>query len=276
MKSFQQLVNESIWADEHGKVRISYGADKAASTHDVISNYIKFQPYHTGGQATGGYQVYSVYSYKPSEVSTMILKALKGQPSSYKADPKDVQLLVDKAAKFTADELKKLHINILVYPRSSSPFTKDYVHAINKHDSSLQVIDDVILKREAGRGEGEIEKFADSVIYKDHPKYKELTPKSQKQIRDSIIRNVKKNLADGKGAVISLKDALDKKHMMFVRGFMELKSHETIFELMGKNVAIIDDVISSGATFADMARAVEYLEPRSVVGFTMFKSGSSK
>jgi hypoxanthine-guanine phosphoribosyltransferase len=45
-------------------------------------------------------------------------------------------------------------------------------------------------------------------------------------------------------------------------------------DLHDKNVMIVDDVLSSGATFAEMVRIVKKEDIKSVIGLTIFKNTS--
>jgi hypoxanthine phosphoribosyltransferase len=41
--------------------------------------------------------------------------------------------------------------------------------------------------------------------------------------------------------------------------------------VMEKNVLVVDDILSSGTTMAEMIRQLEELEPSKIVGLTLFK-----
>jgi len=62
------------------------------------------------------------------------------------------------------------------------------------------------------------------------------------------------------------------KFRQFVRGFFENINPKIVKACQDKNVAIFDDIITSGVTISEMIRMIGAAGAKKVIGLTIFKS----
>jgi phosphoribosylpyrophosphate synthetase len=110
--------------------------------------------------------------------------------------------------------------------------------------------------------------MSDFINFED-PKFNTLKPATIKALEKQIAKSIQDNQAAGKGNVVSIKD-IPKMQAKFVHNFLELVKSLSD-DLHNKNVLIIDDILSSGATFAEMVRLVSKEDVKSLIGLTIFK-----
>lgn len=264
------LLNERIYADPPYVV-ITTQADKYAPSPDEISTYLKplGVPYKTEGKQTNNVPVFSIYLYQAAGsdgTTTQLLKALKGQ-GELKVKEAELRSFIDRTAAWLKRFFAVHQIDTVIYPQSSSPFLASFVDALQTKHPKLKIVKDAFVKREAHDIDNELDSFIDH----EHPEFEKLGAKNAADLKKSVKRELEKAKAEGKPATISAKNIF-KGHAKFVHNFMTYVGN--LNEVTGKNVLIIDDVLSSGTTFNDMVKQLKKLSPASVQGLTVFKRTS--
>jgi phosphoribosylpyrophosphate synthetase len=255
---------------ESKKVIYTAQSRKFGSTNDEIDTYIGNGWYSENAADTGNIPIFSNYLYKSSPTCTGILKSLKDE-GPYNIDEKTVAKFLRDTAQRSAVLIKTRKIDTLIFPKSSSGFLLAFVEYIKYElgNYPINVIADSIIKKQIDDiafQSGDI----DGLINFEHPSFHTLQVSTIKALKKQIVRNVKMNSEAGNGKVVSIKD-LHKMHTKFVFNFLELV--EGLSEdLHNKNVLIVDDILSSGSTFAEMVRNVKNEKIKSVMGLTIFKS----
>jgi hypothetical protein len=65
---------------------------------------------------------------------------------------------------------------------------------------------------------------------------------------------------------------VDKRFAKYITGYFELVDPKLITKIQDQRVFVVDDVISSGSTFSEMMKLIASSNPKSVSGFTIFKT----
>lgn len=264
---FKQFICERIYVDGD-KIAFTHEASKITSTGDSISTFLNpvGVPYHSNLPILRGVTVHSLYLYVGHHSESInMLKSLKGK-GPYKVDPTQLDRFLNQSATWLRRWLKAHDIATVMYPKSSSPFLYDFIESLRKLHPEIEFVQS-FAKREVKSLDTEIDDFIDT----EHPDYEHLGVKNQKLLKQNIKQNIQKNIDAGNGPVLDAK-GIFKGHAKFVKNFMKLSDKNIELEqIMGKNILVVDDVLSSGSTFGDMIRQVESLEPKSVMGLTLFK-----
>lgn len=261
-------LSERIYSSQ-GKVTITAQTDKGGSSKEEISTYLPVHgiPHVSVGKMTHGVPVYSAFNAVAAGAdgeTTLLLKALKGI-GPYSTNDKQVGWLLSATAKWLKTFLTKEKIDVILYPKSSSSFLHDFVDQLKKEYPSIIVVDNAFSKREVKSIDDEIDDF----INKEDPDYEKIGAKNQDQLKKSIKRIIAKNIEDGKGATLDAKK-LFKGHAKFVQNFMQFAAKDDK-SIIDKHVLIVDDILSSGSTFVDMARQLKSHAPSKISGFVLFK-----
>jgi hypothetical protein len=207
-----------------------------------------------------GIDVYSVVNYITHPDATEILKTMKGQPSKYPlaGTGKPVDEVLDGSAKIIATKLRSLDVDTVIVAPSSGTLVNTMVNKIKKDAPNVKFITGAVSKKLFDAD------FDFSTLINDkHFAWDTLDVKSKK----ALLTSLKSKARDNDGSIPIKK--IFKPHAKFVQGFMQIE--DVIDDVLGKNVAVFDDVLSSGATFAEIARCVNELEPKYLVGFTFAK-----
>ena len=160
-----------------------------------------------------------------------------------------------------AKVVNRVNPDVIIYPKSSSEFLKAFVDEIKASSQSAVVLSDQFVKKTLDA------ENVEPLINTDHPdwsKFERDHPKEVEKLKKSL-----KNLI--KGGELELKKFY-KPYLKFIKNFVELKDAYDVLEtVMEKNVLVVDDILSSGTTMAEMIRQLEELEPSKIVGLTLFK-----
>jgi len=257
--SFKQFLKETILEDitmVDGKVRISTQHYKAGSNKDAISTYFRGQPYVTHLKGTEA-DIYSLLNYVTSDASTGALKALKSgnvnekQFSTFMHDVKLAATII----------VKRIKPDIIIYPKSSSPLLKQFVDEIHAAYPIAEVLSDRFIKVMLNAEKVE------TLINVDHPDWKKFAEENPKRVKE-LKQSLKTNIMKGE---LQMKK-LYKPNLKFIKNFIELKdAYEVLEKVMDKNILVIDDILSSGSTMAEMIRQLKEFDPEKISGLTMFK-----
>ena len=273
-KDFQDVnLNEMLKVDKDDNIVYTMQTQKIGSSKTEIDTYNARGWYSEESSKSGNVHIYSAYLYKHSDVVTNILKSLKGS-GPYKVSDATKEKFLKATAKRAAELIKVKKIDTLIFPKSSSSFLKEFVSFIKAelHGTDVTVMDEAIIKKQIDKVSVEKGDYSELIDF-DHPSFNTLKDSTIKSLEKQIAKSVQSNIDSGKGATVSIKD-IPKQQAKFVKDFLEIVK-ELSAALDGKNVMIIDDVLSSGATFAEMARLIKKENVKSVVGLTIFKNTMS-
>jgi phosphoribosylpyrophosphate synthetase len=194
-----------------------------------------------------------------------MLTSIKGK-GPYELHKKQFEVLMKQLRDGTEKILKQTRPDVLVYPKSGSPFLKQYIDSIRNLDPDLKIIDNAFLKKQLDGTEIE------PLINTSHPDWEKFASENPKEVV-KLKRSIATNIHNG---VIELKK-LYKPYVKFIKNFIEMRdAYELLDSVLGKKVIVIDDILSSGATMAEMVRQLEELEPSEIYGLTVFKHTTSQ
>lgn len=233
-------------------------------------------PLRMTASKTRGVPVYYAYNYLHSEEVTELLKAIKGK-SELKADDRQLNRFYDDTASYMVAGLKqrKIKPDIVVCPASSSTVTREFTMRLAKALDNAKVVTDAFLKQKAFKlednrvkGIEQCKKFVDMDLIK--VKYHgDDADKFATKVATSVYQSIKKH------GSLELKDVY-KQFGMFVKGFMD-KQLDVEYELMDKEVLVVDDVLSSGSTMSEMMRLVkDECMAKTVYGVVIFNMTTAK
>ncbi len=259
---------------------VNHSTARRPSTPTAISTNLRPLGRQTG--LTRGLEVFYAFSYKPSEEaggSTDLLKSFKGK-GPFKFDPKSRQKFIDEATDHMAAEFKKMKRtpDVIVTPQSSSPVVAEFaemlaqklgvkaakIGAFKKADA-IELPDD---KAEAMQLIAK--KYVDNAYMDEKFKGDEAQrDRAVQEISRAVYRSIKKH-----GHIVAKE--LPKFYAKFVKNIVDnALEGDDEYLLMDKDVMVVDDVLSSGATMSDLFRACKDLLAKSVWGATLFARTSA-
>lgn len=216
--------------------------------------------------------VYYAFSYVPDEKTTAVLTSIKGNGPYSLTDVRRSKFLND-ATQHMAAQFKrmKLQPDIVITPRSSSPFLHDFAErladAMGVETGFLDAFSktDVDLPPDPAAA---LEYIKKHLIDYDYIEKKFVGDKAA--MIDELAKMIRKNIKDNGGKLAA--KAIWKPYAKFVKGFMRHNlegDHE--YDLIDKNVMVVDDVLSSGTTFSELFRiAKDELQAAEVWGAALF------
>lgn len=275
------LIVEDVFADgDTLKAAVNSDTTRRSSTPTSISTNLRPLGKQTG--TTRGVDVYYAFSYKPSKDtagSSDLLNSFKGK-GPLKFTVKQRQKFLNDATTHMASEFKKLNKipDVIVTPQSSTSTVSDFanmladklgVHARKigafKKSSPIELPDN---KQEA------LELIKRKYVDYD---YIEQVFKGDESQKDSTANEIAKTIYKQ----IKETGKLEVKHLYkvtakFVKNIFDSSLEgDDEYSLMDKDVMVIDDILSSGATMSDLFRAVKDLGAANVYGATLFARTTS-
>lgn len=249
MIKFKDYLFEQIIVKDN---KLNFTYNKQKSTKNSIGTKFgkgKFKPYKKSGSILNDKLVYSVYS---TSGATDILKALKNKNDIF-YDQEDYDYFINRTAMFIVKILRENKIQVVISPMSSSNLVQHVMDKVQEKNPNLTYFTSVFKKVKP--------QDIKNIYLDDDPR---VTPKIQKRfeyIKSAAIKNEY-------FAMIKV----DPKFRRFVRGFFDQIDPKVIQECTNKNVALFDDIISSGTTIAEMLRMLGGAGAKDVTGITIFKS----
>lgn len=247
----------------NNRVILSTTGWRETSTRDVISTSFKRIPYKTS--IKGSDPIYSILSYISSDETTKLLTSLKGK-GPYEVNDKIINQLLVGVVGASKQIINHLDPSVIIYPKSSSDLTKMFVDKLKAAYPKIKVADEAFVKKVLKAGD---EEALVNTAHPDWKKFSDENPDAVSELKKSLARHIK----DGN---LELKK-LYKPYTKFIKNFVELKdAYNTLDQVMGQNVIVVDDILSSGTTMLEMFRQLKEFEPESVSGLTIFKRSSEK
>jgi hypothetical protein len=205
-------------------------------------------PYETNNKEMLGIPVFSVYRADPAKNSATI--DFKKNLRIY--DQKDVDVFVMTCAKYMVWEIfRKQKTNTILVPASSSPLVSMVAKRIGEFDRTLTIVQDSFKKSE----HTEIE--IDTSI-----------PGFTPAIGLVILNAIDKGKKTGH---FELKNVSPPQFRKYVKGFMKMQSNVATKDITGKNVMILDDILTKGTTIVQCAKNLSGLAPLTLSAATIFK-----
>lgn len=260
MTTFKEFLLEDISVVDD-KIRITTQHYKAGSSKDAISTYFKSHPYKTSIKGCDA-DIYSLLNYVSSEISTDILKSLKGR-GPYKVDEKQYDHFMSQVKAAASMFIKTVKPDVIIYPKSSSQLLKQFVDEVAESYPTAKVVSDSFIKVALNAEDVE------PLINTKHPDWEKFAEENPKAVKE-LKRSLKVQITKGSGE-LQFKN-LYKPYVKFIKNFIELRdAYEVLEKVLDNNVLIIDDILSTGSTMAEMVRQVTELEPAKITGLTLFK-----
>lgn len=276
-KEFQSIpfLNEALKVEKGVVKYVAQKSQHRGEDHEegTIDTFIGNAPHKTDAADSGGIRIFSTFLYhsdaKGKSDITNLLKSIKGN-GPYEMDSASYKALLNAAAGSAAQIIDSRNISTIVYPKSSSDFVADFIQVLkDKLGDKVNILPDVIVKKQIDQvsvDKGDVTELFNL----DHPQFNTLDKASLKSLEKSLLTSIKDNQSAGKGNIVSMK-GVSKRNAKFFSNFLELVT-ELSDQLDNKNVLIVDDVLSSGATFAEMVRLIKKENVKNVVGYTIFKN----
>jgi len=247
--SFESWLNESINITD-GKLVFDYGSKKGGLSTKLgkVTKDDKFTPKKSSSKKTGGYDVFSVYSI--GKKTATILKTLK-KKTSIDMDREDYDRFLKRTAIFIAGKIIK-DVDVIVFPKSSSFLVQDLVEMISKIEPKIKIISDGFLKNDVDK------------IKINYHEYK-VSDKTRRAMENIIKKSKKQGYLEVK--------TVPKMFLNYISKVLIPNNSNIKLEYVdGKKVAVLDDVISSGFSFREMANSLKTFSPKEIIGISLWLS----
>ena len=254
-KQTKSLITESIGIEDGRLVfnykKLKHGEEEISSKFGKSNKKQKFVPYEKTTETIIKHKVFSVYGIK---YNNDIVKAIKKQ-NDITASNEDYDKFINRTAEYINYMfIKKNNIQTVIVPMSSSALTDDVVEKLVEKNPNIKYIKNVFTK-------ADISKIG---IAKDHPK---ITPE--------IIEYIEKEIEKAKVNKFFAMKKIVPMFRKFITNIFELTPNISLRNhLDNKNVMLIDDIVTSGSSTADMIRSLELYAPAKLYLTTIFKLSS--
>ena len=237
---------------------IALQSDRQQLSGDSISTFIRRIPYERDFQAG---VVYSILNYISSDETTKLLQSIKGS-GPYHAKPEQVERFLRMVVDACVPLITRLKTDVILYPKSGSTLVRNFAKALGARNSKIVILDDAFIKKAVSA------EHVHAMINTDHPAWGKFSLENPNAVT-KLSRSLEKQLQDH--GTLELKK-LYKPYVKFIKNFLELKNaYETLDTVLGKNVLVVDDILSSGTTINEMMRQLTEMEPALIAGLTIFK-----
>lgn len=256
----QDVLTERIYSSD-GKLVITIQNHREASDSSQISTYVNRQPYVTHIRGVDA-EIYSLFNYVSGPEVTNLLSSLKGK-GPYELNPKQLDTFLVQCQIAIERVLEKTKPDVIIYPKSSSTLIGDLVSKITGAHDDIKVLGDAFVKKAIDA------ESVEPLINTAHPDWEKFSSEHPDEVK-KLKKSVAKMIRDHKGR-LELKK-LYKPYLKFIKNFIEMKdAYEVLDSVLDKSVLVLDDVLSSGTTMAEMVRQLAEMEPKSLAGLTIFK-----
>lgn len=272
MVTFKQFLADDIFIRD-GELKAAVNTDTGRRTSTSSSINTNRHALGRITSVTRDVPVYYAFSYIPSDVSTEILRSLKGK-GKYTLPAARRESFIKDATQHMAQQFAAMKIkpDVIVAPASSSPFLHDFAEALAKEMRITSGYLNAFSKTEATNiphdKEEALEYIKRKFIDYDYLE-KKFKGDKDKAVHD-IALNVFYNIRKHDGHLVAKE--IFKQYGKFVMGFMKHDLSGTDeYDLLDKKVMVVDDVLSSGTTFSELFRIVkDELGAKEVFGAAMF------
>ena len=257
-KDFSSLFHEEISLDVLNKTaKIDYSKNKTGISTKMGKDK-NFTPFKTSGQMFGGDVVISGYSTKllggdniqPRELRTIIYNLIKGKEDEYTLSEDEKRTFINRTVIYLNRffNQNKISFDVIVLPKSSSSLNKIMAKEFTKRfPYQILILSDNIEKSDPN----------DIKISDDAP--------------DVVKKGFAKKIASLGGDKLEIKK-LPPSWRRFISNISKID--DIVYEkINGKNVLVIDDVLTSGITIGDIIKQLrQNSNPDKIYGVTIFKN----
>lgn len=201
-------------------------------------------------------KLYSVYqsSKETGENYSEILKAIKGQQSIYKIDRRSYNIFIERTALFMASLIRKEEIDTILIMDSSSHILFDLADEINRRLP----------------GYFKAHTFAKTIF--KNPDIDSLQISDEFEINDKSRENIEYQLRKAKEhKYFSIRKINPPYFRKMIINWLKLNDH-MLTNIVDKNIAILDDIVTTGTTIKEAARLIEDAGAKKLIGITIVKS----
>jgi hypothetical protein len=257
LKSF--ILNEEIKIDTENKTaKIDYSKNKSGIS-TKMGKGSDYTPFKTSGKMFDGDIIISGYSAKiidnqniqPKDLRKIIYHLIKGKDSEYSLSDDEKRMFITRSIIYLNRYFNKNNISfdIILLPSSSSSLNK------------------IMAEEFAKRFPYDIQIYSDSIT-KASPDDLKIVGNPSKNVREyamQVINHLKKM---GSVEIKKVPPSLRR----FIVGISKIDS-DIYKKIEGKNVLLVDDVLTSGATLSDIIRQLRNNStPNKIYGVTLFKN----
>ena len=255
-KTFHRLISEGFVFDGN-MLKI----DHTKPIQDIFISlglgYTKaHKPYITHHKSIPNVELVSAYQIDKKKVdrNTLmeVLLTLKGQ-GKHKISPSDLDKLLSRSAEYLWKYLQSKKISTITYPQSSSALASQFADKFQGRVSDTVLIPSAFKKSDPKMIRLDYESMA---LYK-------LSPKTIKALED-IIEKAK---AKGSFKIHDVPTMLRK----FFNHFMEPSHINMLDKVEGKNILLVDDILTSGSTTHEIVRIINKFQPNKIYVATLFR-----
>jgi len=262
MKNYVQYIDklyEDITLDlQNKKASIDYKKNVSGISTRMGKDK-NFTPFKTSGKMFGNDVIISGYSSKllddvniqPKGLRVIIYNLIKGKTSEFNLSNEEIDHLVKRTIIYLNRYFNKnnLSFDVILLPKSSSNLNKKMAEEFRK------------------RFPYDVTLYSDEIT-KSSPKDLQIVGNPPEQIRKSLEKIIDKWKQLGKFEIKKLPPSW----RQFVSNLSKIE--DNVFKKVdGKNVLIIDDVLTSGTTIADIIKQIRSKSnPNIIYGVTLFKN----
>lgn len=238
-----KLVSEGI--SYHNGYKIDY--DK-----DFVNDLISFSDKLSFQKDTYGNTIMVGIPISQSENRNVLINDLKLGVGL----PKDEQsFIVDRVVNNINDYVDINSFDYVISPKSSSSLVKNFLNILSSFNKKTTFIDNMFLKNDFKNIWLDIE-----LAKKERP---------NKYVKSLIKRFDKLKSSDKDHFKLQ---PLNKYERRYVRDMLKVNPEHTniIYDMMDKNILIVDDILTSGKTFDDIKNMLNVFGIKNVTFFSMF------
>lgn len=198
--------------------------------------------------------LYSPYIANKTDEYTEILKAIKGQSKKYNIDSASYTKFIKRTALYLSKLITDNHIDTILMLESSSKILNDLLTELRLYLPKYY------------------ETFSyDKGIFKN-PDLSQITIEySGFEFKDETVKNLQQTInRQQKNNYFSIKK-FNTKDRKFIKNWLILKNN-LLSKIIDKRVALIDDIVTSGATMDEASRLLNEAGAKEVIGFAIVKS----
>lgn len=257
-ESFQKL-NEHITLDTKQKTATIDYTKNISGISTKMGKDKYFTPFQTSGKMFGKDVIISGYSSKllngeqiqPKELRVIIYNLIKGKAGEYTLSNEEIDYFVKRTIIYLNRYFNKnnLSFDIILLPKSSSNLNRKMAEEFRK------------------RFPYEVQLYSDEIT-KSSPKDLQIVGNPPEEIEKALQKIINKWNIDGKFEIKKLPPSW----RQFISNLSKID--DKVFKKVDeKNVLIIDDVLTSGTTIADIIKQLRNKSnPNIIYGVTLFKN----
>lgn len=202
---------------------------------------IQYYPYKTKVQDNSIFSLYQVESKDKH-----ILRALKGE-SILKVDKKDLNYFASRSAVY-AFQLIPREIDLILFSENSYYLFDKFIHNLkSKFSSQVLQLSQSIYKTST-----------------QNLQIKQSTPDKYRPDLERLLTSLQKK------ETIKLRNDIPLKFRSYFTGYISIRD-SIQSNISGKNILIIDDILTSGSTFNELFDILQLRQANNIYGLTLFK-----